>query len=96
RVKSQLCRGISQYGKCSSNSACGCFLMPGATDTGICGFQWPECSEIATRESSENVCRAPDHICVNHPRCHNRPVCYPVSMMGRQICPSTARKENKR
>ncbi len=87
RVNSQTCYGKSQYDQCSTNGACGCFHMSGADDTGICGFLWVTCSQLALCGSSNNTCDDPDHICVRHPRCHSLPVCYPVSMIDQRICP---------
>jgi hypothetical protein len=92
RVKSQLCHGISQYDRCSTNTACGCFHMTGATDTGICGFLYGPCSELVACETSNNFCYQPNHICVNHPRCYSHPVCYPTSMIDQRICPPITSK----
>ncbi|CAF1525094.1 unnamed protein product, partial [Rotaria sordida] len=87
RVQSQICHGISEYDQCSSNSACACFHMAGTNNTGICGFQWVTCSELRACEHTTNHCHESDHICIRHPRCHNHPVCYPVSMIDQPICP---------
>ncbi|CAF3846003.1 unnamed protein product [Rotaria sp. Silwood1] len=69
QVNSQICQGVSQYGRCSSNSACGCLHME------------------APCEGADNYCRQSDHICVHHPRCHVRPLCFSVSMMDAKLCP---------
>ncbi|CAF2961529.1 unnamed protein product [Rotaria sp. Silwood2] len=92
RVQSQICHGTPEYDQCSSNSACACFHMAGANNTGICGFQWVTCSEFRACERTTNRCHESDHICIHHPRCHNHPVCYPVSMIDQQICPPTTSK----
>ncbi|CAF1271496.1 unnamed protein product [Rotaria sordida] len=87
QVKSQICQRMSQYDQCSSNSACACFHMEGAHNVGICGFQFVTCSELVACNRTNNHCHGSNHICVHHPRCHNLPVCYPVSMTGQEICP---------
>ncbi|CAF1290930.1 unnamed protein product, partial [Rotaria sordida] len=90
RVKSQFCHGISQYNRCSPNSACACFQIAGAIDVGICTDEFVICSELVACESSNNLCREPNHRCIHHPRCHNLPVCYPVPSFNRQLCPPIA------
>ncbi|CAF1302892.1 unnamed protein product [Rotaria sordida] len=90
RVKSQFCPGINQYDRCSLNSACACFHIAGAIDVGICSDEFVDCSELVACESSNNLCREPNHRCVHHPQCHNRPVCYPVPSFNRQLCPPRA------
>ncbi|CAF1315679.1 unnamed protein product [Rotaria sordida] len=78
---------MSQYDWCSSNTACAYFHIDGVADHGICGFEDIPCSELTSCESKNNRCYEFEHICVHHPRCHNLPVCYPVSMISQQICP---------
>ncbi|CAF4609818.1 unnamed protein product [Rotaria sp. Silwood1] len=90
RVKSQFCHGISQYDRCSPNSACACFYIAGAIDIGICSDEFVDCSELVTCEQPDNLCHEPKHRCVHHPRCRNLPVCYPVSSFNRQLCPPIA------
>ncbi|CAF1447714.1 unnamed protein product, partial [Rotaria sordida] len=90
RVKSQFCHRISQYNRCSPNSACACFHIAGAIDTGICVDEFVDCSELVTCEHSNNVCSEPNYRCVHHPRCHNLPVCYPIPSFNQQLCSSTA------
>ncbi|CAF0791768.1 unnamed protein product [Rotaria sordida] len=90
RVKSQYCPEIAQYDRCSLNSACACFHIAGAINVGICSDEFVDCSELVACESSNNLCREPNHRCVHHPRCHNLPVCYPVPSFNRQLCPSRA------
>ncbi|CAF1348774.1 unnamed protein product [Rotaria sordida] len=87
RVKSQFCNGISQYGRCSTNSACACYHIAGATDIGICADEVVNCSELVACEHSSNLCYDRNHRCVHHPQCHNLPVCYPVPSFNRQLCP---------
>ncbi len=93
QVKSQICSGISQYDRCSTNSACGCLHMIGAHNFGICGFLYNPCSEFVSCQSSNNACYEPNHVCVDHPRCHLHPVCYPMSMAHPQLCPSITSKK---
>ncbi|UJR24213.1 hypothetical protein I4U23_027180 [Adineta vaga] len=88
-VNCSICSETSQYGRCASNSACGCFHMTGANNVGICGFLWTSCSTHDLCDSINNTCAKDDHICVHHPRCTSQPVCYPVSMIDPRICPIT-------
>ncbi|CAF3557607.1 unnamed protein product [Adineta steineri] len=89
QIKSQkICKKTSQYGLCSTNSACGCFHVVGATNnTGICGFRWPTCSRLVLCNSSDNSCSQSNTTCVRHPQCNDLPVCYPVTMTNQSICP---------
>ncbi|CAF1186437.1 unnamed protein product [Adineta steineri] len=88
QIKSEICKKTPQYGECSTNSACGCFHMVGADDnTGVCGFLWPTCSRLLRCNSSDNSCRQPNTICVQHPQCDDFPLCYPVTMTDQSICP---------
>ncbi|CAF1226629.1 unnamed protein product [Adineta steineri] len=89
QIKCQkVCKKTSQYGLCSTNSACGCFHVLGANyNTGICGFRWPACSRLVLCNSSDNSCSQPDTTCVRHPQCNDLPVCYPVTMTNQSICP---------
>ncbi|CAF1511339.1 unnamed protein product [Rotaria sp. Silwood1] len=87
RVNSQTCDGMSQYDQCSTNSACGCLYRADFDDIAICGFLGVTCSELVSCESLNNACDEPNHICIRHPRCHNLPVCYPLSMIDQQMCP---------
>ncbi|CAF1375187.1 unnamed protein product [Adineta ricciae] len=93
-VNSTLCSDISQYGRCSTNSACGCFPMSGADNVGICGFLWTSCSTLDLCDSVTNACAKDEHICIHHPRCHVKPVCYPASMISSRVCPPLASKMN--
>ncbi|CAF4351507.1 unnamed protein product, partial [Adineta steineri] len=87
QVKSQLCRKTPQYGSCSTNSACGCFHMVGTNDdAGVCGFLWPTCYRLVPCNSSGKPCQS-NTICVRHPECDDRPLCYPVEMIDQTMCP---------
>ncbi|CAF3662532.1 unnamed protein product [Rotaria sordida] len=70
--------------QCSSNSACGCFHSTDGNT--FCGFIYVTCSELVSCLSNNRTCFQPGTVCVQHPRCHSRPVCYPSKMA--QICPS--------
>ncbi|CAF3447435.1 unnamed protein product [Rotaria socialis] len=86
RVKSQACDGMSQYDRCSLNSACACFQFPGASNTGICTDRYAvTCSELTPCTRSTNNCSQSDHICVHHPQCGDIPVCYPVPNYNKQF-----------
>ncbi|CAF1027283.1 unnamed protein product [Adineta steineri] len=87
RVRSQLCQDMDQYAQCSASSACGCFHMTNADNTGICGFLWPSCSQLKPCSPSNNTCDPLNTVCVQHPRCNNHSVCYPISMIDERICP---------
>ncbi|CAF4040840.1 unnamed protein product, partial [Rotaria magnacalcarata] len=63
RVKSQSCDGMSQYDRCSRNSTCACFHLPGASNTGICTDRYAlTCSELTPCTRPTNNCRQSDHI----------------------------------
>ncbi|CAF1342316.1 unnamed protein product [Rotaria sordida] len=87
QVKSQSCNGISQYDRCSPNSACACYMIAGTIDIGICVDVFFDCSELAECGKSDNTCYESNHRCVHHPRCNNLPVCYPVPSFNQQLCP---------
>ncbi|CAM2713958.1 unnamed protein product [Rotaria socialis] len=87
RVKSQQCDGMSQYDRCSRNSACACFHLPGASNSGICTDRYAvTCSELTPCHHSTNNCSQSDHICLHHPQCRDIPVCYPIPNYNKQFC----------
>ncbi|CAF1033202.1 unnamed protein product [Adineta steineri] len=93
--KSQICKNTTQYGECSTNSACGYFHVIGAhNDTGICGFRWLACSHLVLCNSSDYSCSQPNTTCVQHPQCNDLPVCYPLTMTDQSICPPMKNKIN--
>ncbi|CAF1260742.1 unnamed protein product [Adineta steineri] len=96
QINSQICKKTSQYGECSTNSACGCFHMMDADDVGVCGFLWPTCSRLLRCNSSDNSCLQPNTICVHHPQCDDYPVCYPVTMIDQKMCPPMKNKINRK
>ena len=61
--------------------------MIAADDSGICGFLWLTCSRLDSCKGADDHCEKSDHICVHHPRCQDRPVCYPLPMIDQRICP---------
>ncbi|CAF1063383.1 unnamed protein product [Adineta steineri] len=80
-------RKTPQYGPCSTNSACGCFHMVGTNDdAGVCGFLWPTCYRLVPCNSSSKPCQS-NTICVRHPECDDRPLCYPIEMIDQTMCP---------
>ena len=94
QVKSQICHGIAQYDRCSTNGGCACLNIAGTLNIGICSDQFlADCSELVTCDQN-NLCDKPDHRCVHHPRCLSAPVCYPVPTYNRQLCPPITSKRN--
>lgn len=87
RIKSQYCLGIPQYDQCSSNSMCACFHEVNANGTALCLNRFVTCSQLVACDSSNNYCFKPNHQCLHHPQCNNRPVCYPVPSFNKQLCP---------
>ncbi|CAF1401156.1 unnamed protein product [Adineta steineri] len=97
QVKSQICKNVAQYDRCSTNSACGCFHRVGANDDAdICGFLWPTCSSLLPCNASTNICTQSNTVCVQHPRCHEQPLCYPMAMSKQNICPPKTNKNNSK
>ncbi|CAF4730526.1 unnamed protein product [Rotaria sp. Silwood1] len=85
-VYSQTCRGVSQYGQCSTNNDCGCLPLANSENSGICGFLWVDCSRLESCQTPGNTCEKSDHMCVRL-QCKNEPVCYPLSMIDQRMCP---------
>ncbi len=95
-MNSQLCHGISQNDRCSTNSACGCLQMVGAAnDTGICGFNSGPCSQLTACGISNNFCYELGSICVHLPRCFLHSVCLPKSMTDERVCPPMPSKRTR-
>ncbi|CAF0933792.1 unnamed protein product [Adineta steineri] len=93
QIKSQICENVAQYDRCSTNSACGCFHRVGTSDdTGVCGFLWPTCSHLVPCNASTNSCAQLNTVCVQHPRCHELPLCYPIALSKQNICPPKTNK----
>ncbi|CAF4140264.1 unnamed protein product, partial [Rotaria magnacalcarata] len=94
RVHSQSCDGISQYDRYSQNPVCACFHLPGVSNTDIYTDRYAvTCSELTSCNHSTNHCSQPDHKCVQHPKCRDIPVCYPMPNYNQQFCtpiPTTA------
>ncbi|CAF4191053.1 unnamed protein product, partial [Adineta steineri] len=62
--------------------------------TGVCGFLWPTCSRLVPCNSSDNSCLQSSTICVHHPQCDDRPLCYPTRMIHESYCPPMKNKIN--
>ncbi|CAF4286856.1 unnamed protein product [Rotaria magnacalcarata] len=78
---------MAQYDRCSTTNGCACFLIAGATNFGLCSYQYlVECSQLTPCENSTNLCPR-DYECVHHPRCHDVPICYPVRADNAELCP---------
>ncbi|CAF3441200.1 unnamed protein product [Rotaria socialis] len=87
QVKSQICHGIAQYDRCSTNGDCACLYIAGTLNIGICSDRFlADCSELVKCDQN-NLCGESEHRCVHHPRCHSHPVCYLVPSYNRQLCP---------
>ncbi|CAF1368042.1 unnamed protein product [Adineta steineri] len=95
QIKSQLCENVAQYDRCSTNSACGCFhRVVTSDDAGVCGFLWPTCSHLAPCNASTNSCTQLNTVCVQHPRCYELPLCYPIALSKQNMCPPKTNKIN--
>lgn len=82
------CDGLSEYSECSSNKECGCLHYSDSTDdSGICGLVKLECSTMKPCSSNGKTCADHNHICIRHPVCDFRPICYPLNKATQQICP---------
>ncbi|CAF3412945.1 unnamed protein product [Rotaria socialis] len=78
---------MAQYDRCSTTNGCACFLIAGATNFGLCSYQYlVECSQLTLCENSTNLCPR-DYECVHHPRCRDVPICYPVRADNVELCP---------
>ncbi|CAF1125019.1 unnamed protein product [Adineta steineri] len=94
QIESQICEKTPQYSECSTNSACGCFHMVGTNnDVGVCGFLWPTCYCLVPCNSSGKSCQS-NTICVRHPECDDRPLCYPIEMTDETMRPPMQNKIN--
>ncbi|CAF3317190.1 unnamed protein product [Rotaria socialis] len=91
RIYAEMCHGMAQYGRCSTNSQCGCLHRLTTNHSGICGLIGLTCSQLVSCAASNNICYQPNHICVHHPRCNTRPLCYPLSMTDERLCPARPR-----
>ena len=88
-MNSQICDSTIPYSECSTNGACGCFPMVGATNVGVCAFLWKFCSQLVPCGLTQK-CSNADYICVHHRRCSDSPMCYPLSMINENTCPPRA------
>ncbi|CAF1368137.1 unnamed protein product, partial [Rotaria magnacalcarata] len=88
RAKYQSCDDLTEYAPCSTNFACTCFRMITSANSSICADEFLlSCSELVQCEGLNNTCDEFEHFCVNHPRCHDFPICYPVPNFNEQLCP---------
>lgn len=55
---------------------------------GVCGLLTPSCSSFSLCQSSNDACTQSDHVCVRHPRCNSQPLCYPLSLIDENTCPT--------
>ncbi|CAF2027457.1 unnamed protein product [Rotaria magnacalcarata] len=86
-TRAQICQSASQYEQCSSNTACACLRLMNTVNDGICAYLRVKCSELISCANNNRTCYRPDHICVNHSRCHSTPLCYPIDMTLQIFCP---------
>ena len=88
QVQAQTCQGAMQYDQCSSNMACGCLPLVNTDNAGICAYLHVRCSELTSCAKDNRTCYRPNHLCVNHSRCHSAPTCYPTEVGLQMLCPS--------
>ncbi|CAF1351959.1 unnamed protein product [Rotaria magnacalcarata] len=86
-TRAQICQGASQYNQCSSNTACACLSLMNTVNDGVCAYLHVKCSESISCANDNRTCYRPDHLCVNHSRCHSAPICYPIDMTLQMFCP---------
>ncbi|CAF3099447.1 unnamed protein product [Rotaria socialis] len=60
--------------------------MKNSSDSNICAFLLLACSQLVSCASPNNICYSPGHVCIDHPRCFSRPICYPL-LVAQQMCP---------
>ncbi|CAF1540976.1 unnamed protein product [Rotaria magnacalcarata] len=93
QVKSQICNGMAQYERCSTNAGCACLHIPGSISVGICSYLSSNavCSQLV-KCGDNNRCYAPNHECLYHPKCQSTPICFPVQRFNGALCPLIANK----
>ncbi len=91
-VKSQTC--TSQSGLCSSNNACGCLPITFSDNIGICGLLNVSCSRLSPCRP-DDTCQSADFVCVDYSQCSSTPLCYPLLMIDRRLCPPMLSKLTK-
>ncbi len=94
-VNGQTCRGMSQYSSCSSNGECGCLQYSFNNNYGICGILTSSCSQFVPCQTPFDAC-SQGHVCVRHPRCDSRSLCYPMSLGQQNRCPPVIGKITKK
>ncbi|CAF4337304.1 unnamed protein product [Rotaria socialis] len=88
RARARVCEGALQYDRCSLNTACGCLPLSSNDNNAICAYLGIGCSELNSCAMDNQTCFEPNHVCVKHTRCHNRPLCYPIDMATHDMCPT--------
>ncbi|CAF1108777.1 unnamed protein product [Adineta steineri] len=83
------CDGISESNQCSPNKECGCFYRwDKKDDSGICGLTTLRCSSMIPCSTISKTCHDHNSICIEHPLCDYRSLCYPLDKATDEICPS--------
>jgi hypothetical protein len=96
-VTPQICHGMFQYDRCSTNSACRCLHIVGAAaGTGICVMDQFIFAGLAPCLLPNNWCLDQTAICINHPLYNDFPVCLPKAETDPRICPSIPGKRSAR
>ncbi|CAF2146067.1 unnamed protein product [Rotaria magnacalcarata] len=84
----QSCDNSLPYQACSLNAGCGCLPLSHNNQSSICAFLSISCSELSSCARDNKTCYKPDYTCVKHSRCQTGPVCYPMQMATKSLCPS--------
>ena len=56
----------------------------------MCALAGVDCARLNPCRSTDYICEDPNFICVRHSQCSSQPVCYPLVMMDRRLCPPTS------
>ncbi|CAF0864018.1 unnamed protein product [Rotaria sordida] len=83
----KICNDSLPYEKCSLNTGCGCFPLSYNNKSSICAYLYVTCSELLSYAQDNKTCYQPGYTCVKHSRCQNSPLCYPMKMATRLMCP---------
>ncbi|CAM4977238.1 unnamed protein product [Rotaria socialis] len=62
-------------------------VIVGGNGQGAAANQFYYPNELVECEGANNTCNEPEHLCLNHSRCHDFPICYPVPSFNEQLCP---------
>ncbi|CAF3337275.1 unnamed protein product [Rotaria socialis] len=86
-ASSQTCK-LNKYDQCSSNIHCAWLQLGGDAEGGVCAYIGESCfSNLIPCENDNVTCVQSNAICVKHPRCHTRSVCYSMKLADPIICP---------